>query len=126
MYAYAVLPDGTRRTLLRIPDWNFNWQRQYRYATPIRLPADTRVEMEYTYDNSAANPRNPNHPPARIAWGPATTDEMAGLHLEVVPVRRRRHRRAHPGPLGQDDAIPRRRHLSPRPVGQPQLAIRLP
>ena len=26
------LPDGTRRTLLRIPDWNFNWQRQYRYA----------------------------------------------------------------------------------------------
>ncbi len=86
MYAYAVLPDGTRRTLLRIPDWNFNWQRQYRYATPIRLPADTRVEMEFTYDNSAANPRNPNHPPARIAWGPATTDEMAGLHLEVVPV----------------------------------------
>jgi Copper type II ascorbate-dependent monooxygenase, N-terminal domain len=87
MYAYAVLPDGTRRTLLRIPDWNFNWQRQYRYAAPIRLPEDTRVEMEFTYDNSAANPRNPNHPPARIAWGPATTDEMAGLHLEVVPVR---------------------------------------
>jgi hypothetical protein len=86
MYAYAVLPDGTRRTLLRIPDWNFNWQRQYRYSTPIRLPADTRVEMEYTYDNSAANPRNPNHPAARISWGPATTDEMAGLHLEVVPV----------------------------------------
>jgi hypothetical protein len=87
MYAYAILPDGTRRTLLRIPDWNFNWQRQYRYAAPIRLPADTRVEMDFTYDNSAANPRNPNHPPARIAWGPATTDEMAGLHLEVVPVR---------------------------------------
>jgi hypothetical protein len=86
MYAYAVLPDGSRRTLLRIPDWNFNWQRQYRYAAPIRLPADTRVEMEFTYDNSAANPRNPNHPPARIAWGPATTDEMAGLHIEVVPV----------------------------------------
>jgi hypothetical protein len=42
--------------------------------------------MEFTYDNSAANPRNPNHPPARIAWGPATTDEMAGLHVEVVPV----------------------------------------
>jgi hypothetical protein len=87
MYAYAVLPDGTRRTLLRIPDWNFNWQQQYRYAAPIRLPEDTSVEMEFTYDNSAANPRNPNHPPKRITWGPATTDEMAGLHLEVVPVR---------------------------------------
>jgi hypothetical protein len=87
MYAYAVLPGGARRTLLRIPDWNFNWQQQYRYTAPIRLPEDTEVFMEFTYDNSAANPRNPHHPPARIRWGPGTTDEMAGLHIEVVPVR---------------------------------------
>jgi hypothetical protein len=53
---------------------------------PIRLPADTRVEMEFIYDNSAQNPRNPNQPPQRVTWGPATTDEMAGLHIEVVPV----------------------------------------
>ena len=86
MYGYAVLPDGTRRTLLRIPDWNFNWQQQYRFAAPIRLPMDTRVEMEFTYDNSAANPRNPSHPPVRVTWGPGSSDEMAGLHIEVVPV----------------------------------------
>jgi hypothetical protein len=86
MSAYAVLPDGTKRTLLEIPDWNFNWQQQYRYATPLRLPADTEVEMEFTYDNSAANPRNPNQPPARVQYGPGTQDEMAGLHLQVVPV----------------------------------------
>jgi hypothetical protein len=87
MYAYAVLPGGGRRTLLRIPDWNFNWQQQYRYAAPIRLPEDTEVFMEFTYDNSDTNPRNPNHPPARVQWGPGTLDEMAGLHIEVVPVR---------------------------------------
>jgi hypothetical protein len=86
MYAYAVLPDGTRRTLLRIPQWNFDWQQQYRFAEPIRLPEGTRVEMEFTYDNSTANPRNPNHPPAQVVYGPSTTDEMAGLHLQVVPV----------------------------------------
>jgi len=86
MYVYAVMPDGVRRTLLRIPDWNFNWQRQYRYASPIRLPEDTRIEMEFTYDNSARNPRNPNHPPVRVQYGPASSDEMAGVHLEVVPV----------------------------------------
>jgi hypothetical protein len=86
MYAYAVLPDGTRRTLLRIPDWNFNWQQQYRYLAPMRLPADTEVMMEFTYDNSDANPRNPNHPPARVVYGPGTQDEMAGLHLQVAPV----------------------------------------
>ena len=86
MYGYAVLPDGTKRTLIRIPDWNFNWQQQYRYPTPIRLPADSRVEMEFVYDNSAQNPHNPNQPPQRVTWGPGTTDEMAGLHIEVTPV----------------------------------------
>jgi hypothetical protein len=86
MYGYAVLPDGTRRTLIRIPDWDFNWQQQYTYAKPIRLPEGTRVEMEFTYDNSTQNPRNPNHPPKRVVWGPGTTDEMAGLHIEVAPV----------------------------------------
>jgi len=86
MYGYAVLPDGTRRTLIRIPQWDFDWQQQYTYAKPIRLPEGTRLEMEFTYDNSAANPRNPNHPPKRVVWGPSSTDEMAGLHIEVTPV----------------------------------------
>ena len=87
MRGTAILPGGARRTLIHIPDWNFNWQEQYRYPTPVRLPAGTRLEMVFTYDNSEANPRNPNHPPRRVVYGAATTDEMAGLHLEVVPVR---------------------------------------
>ena len=87
MEGRAVLPDGRRRVLLRIRDWNFDWQEQYHYEQPILLPAGTRVEMEFTYDNSEANPRNPNRPPQRVTWGPGTTDEMAGLHLEVVPRR---------------------------------------
>jgi hypothetical protein len=86
MKAWATLPDGTRRTLLTIPEWNFNWQQQYRFASPVRLPAETKIEMEFTYDNSSANPRNPNQPPARVVYGPGTQDEMAGLHLQVVPV----------------------------------------
>jgi hypothetical protein len=81
-----VLPNGTRRTLIHIPDWNFSWQQEYLYAAPVRLPAGTDVVMEFTYDNSDGNPRNPNHPPKRVLWGPSTTDEMAGLHIAVVPV----------------------------------------
>jgi hypothetical protein len=87
MRGYAILPGGARRTLIHIPDWNFDWQDQYRYATPIRLPAETRLEMVFTYDNSEANARNPNHPPKRVVYGPASTDEMAGLHFEVVPIK---------------------------------------
>ncbi len=87
MRGTAVLPDGRRRVLLHIPDWNFDWQGQYWYPEPVRLPAGTRVEMEFGYDNSADNPRNPNHPPKRVEYGPSSTDEMAGLHLQVAPVR---------------------------------------
>jgi mono/diheme cytochrome c family protein len=85
MQGWAILPDGRKEWLIRIRDWNFNWQEQYRYATPMKLPADTRLEMEFTYDNSDANPHNPNHPAQRVVWGPDTTDEMAGLHVQVVP-----------------------------------------
>jgi hypothetical protein len=85
MKGWAILPDGRKKWLIWIRDWNFNWQEQYRYAVPVKLPAETRFEMEFTYDNSEANPRNPNHPPKRVVWGPSTTDEMAGLHVQVVP-----------------------------------------
>ena len=51
---WAILPNGQRISLLKIDDWDFNWQDQYRYTRPLRLPADTRLEMELTYDNSEA------------------------------------------------------------------------
>jgi hypothetical protein len=85
MKGWAILPDGRKQWLIWIRDWNFDWQEQYRYAAPVKLPADTDVQMEFTYDNSDENPRNPNHPARRVVWGPSTTDEMAGLHVQVVP-----------------------------------------
>lgn len=87
MTGWATLPNGRKRTLIRIDDWDFNWQEQYYYRQPLRLPAGTKVEMEFVYDNSAANPRNPSHPPKRVEWGPDATDEMAGLHIQAIPVR---------------------------------------
>ncbi len=53
--------------------------------TPIALPRGRRSAMRYTYDNSAANVRNPHRPPARVVWGQNTTDEMGDLWLQVVP-----------------------------------------
>lgn len=51
MRCAAVLPDGTRRRLLHIPDWDFDWQDDYRYAEPVFLPRGTTVSMQFTYDN---------------------------------------------------------------------------
>ena len=50
--AFATLPDGTRKTLIHIPQWNLNWQAVYRYAEPVRLPKGTKVSLRYVYDNS--------------------------------------------------------------------------
>ena len=82
--AFAVLSNGSRRELLRINEWDFNWQDEYRLATPVTLPAGTRVRTEFFYDNSAANPRNPHSPPQRVRHGPQSTDEMCELWLQVV------------------------------------------
>ena len=81
---WATLPNGKRVWLLWIKDWDFNWQDRYWYKEPVALPEGTRVEMEFTYDNSAANPHNPNSPPQRVTWGGGSTDEMAGLHIQVL------------------------------------------
>ncbi|HEY1949597.1 MAG TPA: hypothetical protein VGG97_21485 [Bryobacteraceae bacterium] len=80
----ARLPGGKTEPLIWIRDWDFNWQGQYRYATPVHLPKGTRIEMRYVYDNSNANPHNPSNPPKRVTFGEQTTDEMALLFLQVV------------------------------------------
>jgi mono/diheme cytochrome c family protein len=81
---FATLPDGTRRWLIYIRDWDFDWQGVFRYAEVQSLPAGTTLTMEYTYDNSAANPRNPNRPPRRVTYGQDTSNEMAELWFQVV------------------------------------------
>jgi mono/diheme cytochrome c family protein len=81
----AVLPDGSKKPLLWIRDWDFNWQEFYSYKDPVALPAGTRLEASIRYDNSSANPRNPHSPPQRVQWGLESTDEMGtiGLLLEI-------------------------------------------
>lgn len=83
--ATAILPDGRERTLIDIPDWDFNWQDDYRFAEPVSLPAGTRIVKQFSYDNSAANPSNPSDPPRRVVYGSNSDDEMADLILQVLP-----------------------------------------
>jgi hypothetical protein len=79
-------PRGEPSSLLRIDDWDFNWQTYYQHAAPVRLAAGTRIVMEAVHDNSADNIRNPSRPPQRVRWGEQTTDEMALAFLQVMPV----------------------------------------
>ena len=85
IHAMAILPDSTEQWLLRIDDWDFNWQDSYQYEKPISLPAGTILWTRYRFDNTSDNPRNPNDPPVRVVHGPASADEMAELWIQVMP-----------------------------------------
>ena len=87
MRGTATFPDGSQKDLLSIRQWDFRWQDRYRYQSPVFLPQGTRLSMRFTFDNSAANPNNRNHPPQRVRSGPRSTDEMGQLWIEVVPRR---------------------------------------
>lgn len=86
MEAYATLPDGSKKWLIRIPQWDLNWQGVYRYREPVFLPRGSIISMRYHYDNSTENVRNPSHPPKEVKGGNQATDEMAHFWLQVLPV----------------------------------------
>jgi mono/diheme cytochrome c family protein len=83
MSVFAELPDGSKRWLLRIERWDFNWQDEYRYAEPIAIPAGSTIHMQYSWDNSAENVRNPNRPPRPVAYGGQSSDEMGTVILQL-------------------------------------------
>lgn len=76
--------NGGAQCLIRIDDWDFNWQGTYRYEQPIDVPAGSRLTLTAYYDNSSNNPHNPNSPPKPVSWGEATTDEMALAFVGVT------------------------------------------
>jgi Flp pilus assembly protein TadD len=74
----ATFPNGTTQALMEIPEWDFHWQQDYRYETPVVLPRGTTLAMRFTYDNTT-------HPPRRVLAGPRSEDEMGNLLLQLVP-----------------------------------------
>lgn len=84
LHAWAELPDGSKKDLLQIPRWDFNWQSAFHYVTPLSLPKGAVVHARLTYDNSSANSRNPNQPPKPVRYGLQTADEMGELWFQFL------------------------------------------
>jgi peroxiredoxin len=76
MSVVATFPDGTKKDLVAIKDWDFNWQETYQFLKDVQLPRGTKVRVDAVYDNSLKNPNNPSNPPKVVGWGEETTDEM--------------------------------------------------
>src|SRR4029453_15328286 len=71
----ALYPDGRRETLLSVPNYDFNWQTDYRFPEPRRVPAGTWLLCKGGFDNQARTPRNPA-PKKSIKFGLQSFDEM--------------------------------------------------
>ena len=81
----AVYPGGRRETILSVPNYDFDWQHEYVFREPLRLPAGTKIEASAWYDNSPANKANPD-PTKDVWWGDQTYQEMmfTSLTFSVV------------------------------------------
>ena len=81
----AILPDGEVRMLSFVNNFNFNWMNNYIYsdeAAPV-LPRGTVIRITAWYDNTAANPNNPD-PSQWVGQGDRTVDEMGHAWVNVT------------------------------------------
>jgi hypothetical protein len=73
---YEILP------LLRV-NYHFHWQMSYRLEEPRFLSAGTELQAVAWFDNSKANPHNPD-PDATVTWGEQTYEEMMVGFFDVA------------------------------------------
>ncbi len=85
--SYAVTPEGDTIRLVHIPRWDFRWQEIYRFKKLVKIPKNSVIHLECTYDNTAANPFNPNSPPETVfsTGDMKSTDEMMTLMMIFLP-----------------------------------------
>ena len=82
--ALASTPDGETIPLIKIENWDFNWQSTYLYKNLLKIPAGSVILVAATYDNTQTNNANPHNPPKDIGYGWNSTDEMCNLIIYYV------------------------------------------
>lgn len=81
-----VYPDGKREVLMDIPQYDFNWQTEYRLTKKKKIPKGTRMFCEAVFDNSTKNLNNPD-PNSWVQWGDQTYEEMMIGYFHIsVPI----------------------------------------
>ncbi len=82
--AYAITPGGEKIPLIKIDNWDFNWQTTYQFKKLLKIPAGSRIIVEAKFDNTSENPANPNNPAKDIGYGWNSTSEMCNLVIYFV------------------------------------------
>ncbi len=83
--SYCVTPGADTIPFIEIPEWDFHWQGIYSFPKVIKIPSGSTIYSEAHYDNTSANPDNPNNPPISVHLGESTTDEMMLVYFAFTP-----------------------------------------
>ncbi len=82
-HADLLRPDGTEETLIRIPEWNPDWQFSYVFREPPYAPKGSKIRITGWFDNTADNPFNPD-PTQWVEDGPQIWEEMLMMATEWI------------------------------------------
>lgn len=96
-FQFDVRRDRSGETVLEVSEYDFNWQHHYKLSDPMPLADIEQLRFTATFDNSAANPFNPD-PTEYVTWGDQTWQEMAVAFVSIArprggvasPMRRQR------------------------------------
>lgn len=85
-----VRADGSaEEILLDVPRYDFNWQLWYEFAEPLVIQPGDMLRGRAWYDNSEANPANPD-PNNPVRYGKQSFEEMMFGFYDWIPERRPR------------------------------------
>lgn len=79
----AVHPDGRVEVILSAPNWDYNWQSEYRFEAPVTMPKGTTLRSVARFDNSDNNLINPD-PAAQVEFGWWSSDELMSGWMKFV------------------------------------------
>jgi hypothetical protein len=75
-----VYPDGTEKTILNVPKFDFNWQFNYELKEPLKIPAGSKILGLGIYDNSIRNKWNPGPAPRGVLVGAELGRDVPAVH----------------------------------------------
>jgi peroxiredoxin len=85
-FEFRIKSGGKESTLLKVPNYDFNWQHNYQLTSPLPLQQIETLRFTAAFDNSSDNPTNPD-PSEFVTWGDQTWQEMAVTFVAVAQPR---------------------------------------
>jgi hypothetical protein len=83
--SYGLTPANDTIRIIDVPRWDFHWQDFYVFKNLVKIPENSYLHAEGSFDNTVNNLHNPSNPPETVYPGLNTTDEMFLVYFHFLP-----------------------------------------